>query len=115
MSQALAVERLRLRVRGVVQGVGFRPFVHRLAHRYGLSGFVLNDADGVVVEVEGDPGTLAAFVDAIAAEAPPLARVAGIDATACSPRFDSGFAIVLSEDRGPGTDDTRRPGRRDVR
>ncbi len=102
MSQALAVERLRLRVRGVVQGVGFRPFVHRLAHRYGLSGFVLNDADGVVVEVEGDPGTLTIFVAAIAAEAPPLARVAGIDTTACPPRFDSGFAIVLSENRGPG-------------
>ena len=102
VSQALAVERLRLHVRGVVQGVGFRPFVHRLAHRYGLSGFVLNDADGVVVEVEGDPSTLAAFVGAIATEAPPLARIAGIDATACLPRFDSGFAIVRSEGESSG-------------
>ena len=62
VSGTLAVERLRLRVHGVVQGVGFRPFVHRLAHRHGISGFVLNDADGVVVEAEGEPGALAAFV-----------------------------------------------------
>ena len=100
MSGTLAVERLRLRVRGVVQGVGFRPFVHRLAHNHGISGFVLNDVDGVVVEAEGEPGRLAAFVSAITAEAPPLARVAGIDAIACTPRFDPGFAIVLSEEGG---------------
>jgi len=100
VSGTLAVERLRLRVRGVVQGVGFRPFVHRLAHRHGLSGFVLNDADGVVVEAEGEPGALAAFVSAITAEAPPLARVAGIDVAACAPRFEPGFAIVLSEGGG---------------
>lgn len=44
-------ERLRVRVRGAVQGVGFRPFVYGLAERYGLSGFVLNDQDGVLAEV----------------------------------------------------------------
>ncbi len=102
MSEALTVERLRLRVRGIVQGVGFRPFVHRLAHRYGISGFVLNDEDGVVVEAEGDPRTLAAFVDAIATEAPPLARITAIERSTCSLRFDSTFAIALSEDGGPG-------------
>jgi hydrogenase maturation protein HypF len=101
MSGTLAVERLRLRVRGVVQGVGFRPFVHRLAHRHGLSGFVLNDADGVVIEAEGEPGAVAGFVSAITAEAPPLARVAGIDAVACTPRLEPGFTIVLSEEGGP--------------
>ena len=102
VSQALVVERRRLHVRGVVQGVGFRPFVHRLAHRYGLSGFVLNDASGVVVEVEGDLGTIAAFVDAIRAEAPPLAAVTGIDSRSCSPRFEPGFAIVVSESASAG-------------
>ncbi len=102
MSEALTVERLRLRVRGIVQGVGFRPFVHRLARRYGISGFVLNDEDGVVVEAEGDAGTLAAFVDAIAIEAPPLARITAIERSTCSPRFDSTFAIVLSEDGRSG-------------
>lgn len=102
MSRAVAVERVRLRVRGVVQGVGFRPFVHRLAHRHGLSGFVLNDADGVVVEAEGEPGALAGFVRAIASEAPPLARVAGVDAVACTPLFEPGFTIVRSEEGARG-------------
>jgi hydrogenase maturation protein HypF len=91
-----ADERLRLRVRGTVQGVGFRPFVHRLAHRHRISGFVLNDAEGVLVEAEGAPGDLAAFTAAIAAEAPPLARVASVEATACDPRHEDGFAIVRS-------------------
>ena len=100
VSGTLAVERVRVRVRGVVQGVGFRPFVHRIAHRHEISGFVLNDADGVVVEAEGEPGALAAFVSAITDEAPPLARVASIDSTACAPRGECGFAIVLSEDLG---------------
>ena len=95
-----ADERLRLsvRVRGVVQGVGFRPFVHRLAHRHGISGFVLNDADGVLVEAEGAPRDLAAFTAAITAEAPPLARVASVKETPCDPRFERGFTIVLSRD-----------------
>ncbi len=100
MSEALAVERVRLRVRGVVQGVGFRPFVHRLAHRHAISGFVLNDADGVVVEAEGETAALAAFVSAITAEAPPLARVASVDAVVCSPRYEPGFTIVVSENGG---------------
>ncbi len=47
-------DRLRIRVRGAVQGVGFRPFMHGLAERYGLSGYVLNDADGVLAEIEGE-------------------------------------------------------------
>src|SRR3954447_7255402 len=59
VSGTLTLERTRLRIRGVVQGVGFRPFVHRLAERHGLAGFVFNDADGVVVEVEGDGEALA--------------------------------------------------------
>ena len=47
--------RLRLRITGVVQGVGFRPFVYGLAQRYGLTGFVGNDSNGVFVEVQGTP------------------------------------------------------------
>ena len=47
-------ERRRFRVKGVVQGVGFRPFVHGLARRHGLAGFVLNDGEAVVIEAEGD-------------------------------------------------------------
>lgn len=69
--------RLRLHVRGTVQGVGFRPFAHHLAARYGLSGFVRNDADGVLLEIEGDRAD--AFVAALRAEAPALARITSID------------------------------------
>ncbi len=102
MSGTLAVERRRLRVHGVVQGVGFRPFVHRLAHLHGISGFVLNDADGVVVEAEGEPGALAAFVSGITSEAPPLAHITGIDEVARAPIFTTGFTIASSEEGASG-------------
>lgn len=65
--------RLRLHVRGAVQGVGFRPYVYGLAARYRLGGFVANDPDGVVIEVEGDRA--ADFVHALPLEKPPLARI----------------------------------------
>ncbi|MBS1869287.1 MAG: carbamoyltransferase HypF [Actinobacteria bacterium] len=67
--------RVRARVEGVVQGVGFRPHVHRLACELGVGGRVWNDARGVVVEAEADAASLAAFLERIAAQAPPLARV----------------------------------------
>ena len=88
------VERLRLRVRGAVQGVGMRPFVHGLATRFGLAGFVLNDGDGVAIEVEG--AAVAAFRAALEAERPPLARFDAIEATAAVPTGESGFRIVES-------------------
>jgi hydrogenase maturation protein HypF len=74
---AVAARRLRLRVRGLVQGVGFRPHVWRLAMRNELTGFTLNDQDGVLIEVQGAVG---AFVDELVAEAPPLARIEGVEA-----------------------------------
>ncbi len=86
-----APRRLRLRIRGLVQGVGFRPFVRVLARRLGLAGHVLNDAEGVVVEVEG--AALDAFVIALRAEAPPLARIETLDATAIPATGEQGFAI----------------------
>ncbi len=98
VTRTVAARRVHLRVRGVVQGVGFRPFVHRLAERHGLTGFVFNDADGVVIEVEGDPAALARFVAAVEAEAPPLARVAEVVAVPSSARHDTSFAILPSPD-----------------
>ena len=68
-------ERRRIRARGVVQGVGFRPFVHRLATARRLDGFVLNDGEGVVIEVEGPASVLDDFVEALELEAPRLARI----------------------------------------
>lgn len=69
------IERRRIHVEGIVQGVGFRPFVFNLAERYGLAGWVLNNATGVVIEVEGDEQSLNAFTCAIEIDAPPLARI----------------------------------------
>ncbi|MCE1235522.1 MAG: carbamoyltransferase HypF [Hyphomicrobiales bacterium] len=88
------IERLRLRVRGAVQGVGMRPFVYSLATRFGLSGHVLNDGDGVAIEVEGVG--IDAFRAALEAERPPLARFDAIEATRLAPRGEDGFRIVES-------------------
>ena len=71
--------RARARVTGTVQGVGFRPFVYRLAHEHGLAGWVLNDEHGVLLEVEGAEAELSHFFDRLSAEAPPLARVERVD------------------------------------
>lgn len=93
--------RRRLRVRGVVQGVGFRPFVYELAGRHGLGGFVLNDGHGVVIEAEGTPAALDAFVSALREEAPSLARVESVAAEELLPVGENGFRIGASrESRG---------------
>ncbi|MEJ7669652.1 MAG: carbamoyltransferase HypF [Casimicrobiaceae bacterium] len=65
----------RIRVRGLVQGVGFRPAVWRLAHRYGLRGWVANDGEGVDIHVCGPAAALHQFVGALEQDAPPLARI----------------------------------------
>ncbi|MFF4802974.1 carbamoyltransferase HypF [Streptomyces sp. NPDC001351] len=70
--------RRRVVVRGTVQGVGFRPFVHRLATDLALSGFVSNTASGVLIEVEGPPDGVARFCRLLATETPPLATVTGV-------------------------------------
>jgi hydrogenase maturation protein HypF len=67
------VKRVRITLGGIVQGVGFRPFVYRLARQHGLAGFARNTASGLVIEVEGD--AVDSFAAAVRAEAPPLARV----------------------------------------
>jgi hydrogenase maturation protein HypF len=88
---------VRARVTGVVQGVGFRPFVHRLATELGLSGSVRNDEHGVVAEVEGPPEAVEAFLARLRTDAPPLAVVERVTADGAQPRGDSGFAIRASE------------------
>lgn len=69
---------LRIHVSGVVQGVGFRPFIYGLAARYALTGWVRNTSSGVDIEVCGAPGALDAFTQAITAEAPPLSRIEAV-------------------------------------
>jgi hydrogenase maturation protein HypF len=95
-----SLERRRFEVRGIVQGVGFRPFVYGLARDCGLGGFVLNDGRGVLIEAEGDPEALDSFAAAIEDEAPPLARVDSIASEQLAVRGELGFAIASSDASG---------------
>jgi hydrogenase maturation protein HypF len=88
--------RHRIRLRGVVQGVGFRPHVYAVAQRHGVSGFVLNDADGVLVEAEGAADALAAFERALVDQAPPLAVVEDVSVDVVEFRGDAVFVIAPS-------------------
>ena len=92
----MTVVRTRIRVEGVVQGVGFRPFAHSLATRLELTGLVGNDSDGVFVEVEGDPAAVATFSTALRRDAPPLAVIERVTAEPLAPLGDRAFTIVAS-------------------
>jgi hydrogenase maturation protein HypF len=88
--------RTRARVHGTVQGVGFRPFVYRLAREQGLAGYVLNDDRGVLLEVEGAGATIADFLSRLRVEAPPLAVIDGVACDSLAPRGEHGFRIAAS-------------------
>lgn len=86
----------RIHITGVVQGVGFRPFVYGLAQRLGLAGQVRNTSAGVDIEVDGPPEALAAFAQALRDEAPALARIDSLEIAERPPDGYTGFAIVAS-------------------
>jgi hydrogenase maturation protein HypF len=94
------LRRVHGRVEGTVQGVGFRPYVHRLASELHLGGTVGNDERGVVVEVEGASADVEAFLARLATEAPPLARVERVLVRDIPATGDPGFTIVASERHG---------------
>lgn len=98
---AAARARFDVEIRGAVQGVGFRPFIYRLATGLGLSGWVANSPRGVAVEVEGPRPALDAFLARVRAEAPPRARVQEVSAVAHDPSGLAGFVIRESELAGP--------------
>jgi hydrogenase maturation protein HypF len=100
---AAGFRRVRVRVEGVVQGVGFRPYVHRLAAELGVAGFVRNDERGVVIEAEGAPDAVEALLARLPAEAPPMAVVDRVTREDIPPRGEGGFAIEPSE-RGVSAD-----------
>lgn len=81
----------------MVQGVGFRPFVHGLAVRHGFGGHVGNDGAGVFIEIEGDEARIDAFLADLHDQAPPLARIESIDATTIEVRGETRFSILASE------------------
>jgi hydrogenase maturation protein HypF len=89
--------RERIRVRGTVQGVGFRPFVYRLALELELHGWVLNDAEGVLVEVQGEVARLESFARRLPADAPPLARVERVERESRPAENTTGFSIASSQ------------------
>lgn len=92
--------RRAVRVEGIVQGVGFRPFVYGVASRLGLAGRVGNDTAGVFIEVEGSREDVDRFLDAVRAQAPPLARVDRVVWEPAEPTGATGFTIATSEGAG---------------
>ncbi|HSM36328.1 MAG TPA: carbamoyltransferase HypF [Longimicrobiales bacterium] len=94
----MEVQGRRLRIRGIVQGVGFRPFVYGLARRFGLAGTVWNDGEGVVVELEGPAEDLDRFAAALHGAAPPLARIDAVEAGTFAPRGGDVFRIAHSRE-----------------
>ncbi len=100
MTASASLVRAHLRLQGAVQGVGFRPFVYRLAHRLGLSGWVENTTDGVRIEVEGLPAAVETFQGGLTAEAPKRAVIRSIDVARVEPHGTDGFTIRASPRAG---------------
>lgn len=96
------IKRVRYIFTGIVQGVGFRPFIYRLAVRHGLAGFVRNRSDGVLTEVEGTPEALDSFFASVGKELPPLANVTGCESLEIAVTGDTQFQIIGSEKEGRG-------------
>ena len=84
-------------IKGIVQGVGFRPFVYQLAQRYKLSGYVSNTPFGVDLEVEGEEENVEQFVRAVVSDPPPLAQIASVEWREIPPRQETGFEIRKSQ------------------
>lgn len=92
--------RKSIRVHGVVQGVGFRPFVYRVATEEHLAGFIGNDTDGVFVEIEGTESHIQSFLHRLTAETPPLATIDSVAVTDLSITGETAFRIIASEVHG---------------
>lgn len=101
-SSEIGVVATAVHVRGVVQGVGFRPFVHRVAARHGLAGWVRNEAGSVRIHVEGPASALDQFIATLRAEAPPLARLDAIEVHAVAVRGLDCFEVEASRTESPG-------------
>jgi hydrogenase maturation protein HypF len=96
------IKRARYLFTGIVQGVGFRPFIYRLAVRQGLTGFVQNRPDGVLVEIEGTPRAIDSFFSSVGKELPPLANITGVASSEITVAGDAEFQIIASDQDGQG-------------
>ena len=94
------MQRLRIHVKGIVQGVGFRPFVYNLARCLALGGFVLNNSQGVSIEIEGGESNVTAFLHELQNSAPPLAVIDDIFVVECVQQGIAGFYIKHSNEQG---------------
>ena len=94
--------RSRLVVTGQVQGVGFRPFVYRLAVEGGLTGSVANTPEGVVIELQGPPEGLAGFLQRFEAELPPLARIVRLTRGEAEPVAGETSFVIRESEAGEG-------------
>ena len=94
------IQRIHIVIRGAVQGVGFRPFVYRLAGAIGLPGWVSNSTQGVIIEAEGDKPSLDSFLLRIEKEKPPLASVQSLEYSYLDPAGFSDFQIRPSQTSG---------------
>ncbi len=95
--RSATVQRQRMLIQGMVQGVGFRPFLYGLALRLGLVGFVFNDSQGVTIEIEGTAEALANFQRALREEMPPLARIDSVVSELINLRHEQAFRIAQSQ------------------
>ncbi len=96
ITASTAIKAVSLRIDGTVQGVGFRPFIYRLANGLGVRGWVVNRNDGVVIHAEGREEQIESFVDLIGKKAPPAASVVRIDKSVARPCDYDGFTIMES-------------------
>ncbi|HEU4981456.1 MAG TPA: acylphosphatase, partial [Acidobacteriaceae bacterium] len=92
----LPAVRRKIFIRGVVQGVGFRPFVYNLARSLGLAGYVLNSSSGVTIEVEGPEREVEQFLDGLRSHPPPLARITDVTLEELPAQEENGFVIRQS-------------------
>ena len=103
MTELNAPARMRIEVRGSVQGVGFRPFAYRLADELRLSGWIVNDNRGVAIEVEGERARVEEFALRLAREKPAIATIAAMTTAWCPPTGIPGFEIRKSQETGAKT------------
>ncbi|MFT7859675.1 MAG: carbamoyltransferase HypF [Sulfurimonas sp.] len=94
----ISKKRLRLDIAGVVQGVGFRPFVYQLALEHSLAGYVLNNGEGVVIEVEGLDSSIENFLEELQEKQPPLSRIDTIDIQTLEFQNTQDFSILRSKE-----------------
>ena len=97
MSAEFTSKRVHVRVKGIVQGVGFRPFVYQLAQKHSLSGFIRNDSLGVSIELEGEPQTIERFLEILQKNPPPLSRIDSLHVKDLEADGVVGFTILESQ------------------